>query len=102
MGYGFWSLILVAFIAASLTLQGALNNGFINFNTTWSNEVGQYSPLVPSHLYNCHYAGLWCTCYTNNRGGCTVGCNPNIYKTVVNQTSCPQVSDFILAGFDLL
>ena len=49
--------------------------------------------------YNCTYVGLWCSCYTKNNGGCSVGCSPNIYKTLYNQPDCPQISDLTLAGF---
>ena len=101
MGYGLWTIATIAFISASLTLQTALKNGFIDFYP--NSQLATLSPCVqPStSLYTCHYAGMWCTCFANNQGGCSVGCSPNVYKTRYNQTSCPTVSNFILAGFNL-
>jgi hypothetical protein len=48
--------------------------------------------------FTCTYSGLWCSCYTNNQGGCSVGCSPNAYLTLHNQTGCPQRKNFFLAG----
>ena len=50
--------------------------------------------------YDCEYAGLWCSCYTNDKNGCSVSCSPAIYKTIYNQTSCPAFENFVLAGFN--
>lgn len=104
MGYGLWTLTTIAFISASLTLQTALKNGFIDLSSTSSLTtfpMPRVQPLPSTPLYTCHYAGMWCTCFANNQGGCSVGCSPNVYKTIVNQTSCPQLSNFILAGFNV-
>ena len=51
--------------------------------------------------FTCTYSGLWCSCYTNNRGGCSVGCSPNAYLTLYNQTGCPQRENFFLAGVSI-
>ena len=51
--------------------------------------------------FSCTYGGLWCECYTNNRGGCSVGCSPGIYQTWHNQTGCPQRENFFLVGMEL-
>ena len=99
MGYGLWTLATIAFISASLTLQTALKNGFIDFSP--NSQVATLQPRQLTPLYTCHYAGMWCTCFANNQGGCSVGCSPNVYKTRYNQTSCPTLSNFILAGFNL-
>lgn len=52
--------------------------------------------------FSCTYGGLWCECYTNNRGGCSVGCSPGIYQTWENQTGCPQRENFFLVGMELM
>ena len=60
-------------------------------------------PMVSiSRTFTCEYAGLWCSCYTNDRNGCTVSCSPTIYKKIYNQTSCPPLDNFVLAGFSVL
>jgi hypothetical protein len=102
MGCGLWTVAVIAFITASLTLQTALKNGFIDLSTNTS-LVNVPTTILrsPAPVYTCHYAGMWCTCFTNNHGGCSVGCSPNVYKTRYNQTSCPQLTSFILAGFNL-
>ena len=107
MACGMWSIALLSFVIASLTLQATLKNGFIDFSTTSFLPVEKtptklYLAPPPPNTYTCHYAGMWCTCFANNNGGCSVGCSPNVYKTLFNQTSCPQLSSFILAGFNLV
>lgn len=89
---GMWTMALVSFITASLTLQAALKNGFIY---EYSDEIVVKTPT----LYNCNYAGMWCSCYSNHQGGCDLSCDPNIYKVLHNQTSCPEIPNLILAGF---
>lgn len=55
--------------------------------------------LRPIKSFTCVYSTLWCTCFSNNRGGCTVGCSPNTFQTLYNQTHCPEVDNYVLAGF---
>ena len=94
-----WLVTLISFIIASLTLQAALNTGMINLNM-YSNETAVAFPsTTSSQRFVCHYAGMWCSCYANSRGGCAVSCSPNVYKVLYNQTDCPQLLNFILAGF---
>ena len=85
---------LVSFLTALLTVNSSIQNGIL----TNIAESYIYSPVT---LYNCDYSGMWCSCYTNNRGGCSVGCSPNTYFVLYNQTSCPQVENFVLSGFTL-
>jgi len=49
--------------------------------------------------YNCHYAQLACGCYSKY-GGCGVTCSPTYSYTLYNQTSCPKLQNYFLAGFD--
>ena len=85
---------LVSFITALFTVNASIQNGIL------TNVAYQYLyPNTP--LYTCVYSGLWCSCYSNNNGGCSVGCSPSAYYTLHNKTSCPQMEDFMLAGFTL-
>ena len=89
------SVALVSFITAALTLQATLKNGFLGFDDTYNRDF----PV--KNLYNCSYAGLSCGCFfINNQGGCSISCRPTVYKVLYNQTSCPKLNNFILAGFD--
>ena len=51
--------------------------------------------------FDCHYAKLWCSCRTNYQGGCEVGCSPNTYFTLHNQTSCNKLNDYVLSSFTI-
>lgn len=55
--------------------------------------------MLPGGSYHCHYARLWCGCYSGG-GGCEVGCSPSYVKTLYNQTNCPILQDHYLAGFN--
>lgn len=83
------TIAFISFITASITFDTALKNGFILYQ----------SENLKTIKYNCNYAGMWCSCQTHNNGGCSLGCSPNIYRTLYNQTSCPQLDYLILAGF---
>lgn len=97
-----WSVAVVSFITMALTLQACLKNGLIDLNLDnddGNDEESNELAIFKFHRYTCTYAGMWCSCYANNRGGCSVGCSPNVYRILYNQTDCPQLDNLILAGF---
>lgn len=99
--------LCISFITAALTLQAVLKNGLINLDDLLdrNNSIHYNNRIaIQSNLprYKCSYAGLWCTCYAKNNGGCSVGCTTNIYRTLYNQTSCPRLDPLMLAGFSYM
>ena len=93
--------LIFTLLFAGLTFEIASENKILSRFTLRKSRLSSYFIKT----YDCTYAGLWCSCYTNNKGGCSggcsVGCSPSTYKTLYNQTSCPQIEDFILAGFKI-
>ena len=97
------TVAIISFITMAITLQACLKNGFIDLNFNDSKNFKKSVELVvlKTNRYKCTYAGLWCACYTNNRGGCSVGCCPNTYKILYNQSECFPLDNFVLSGFNL-
>ena len=93
----------VSFITAILTVESSVRQGFIPdfIGSLTSNLQNTNMNTKSNPTYTCVYSGLWCSCYTNNQGGCSVGCSPNAYHTLYNQTACPRLQNFMLAGFTL-
>jgi hypothetical protein len=90
---------LVSFIVSLMTMDASLKNGYIsNFLDNYTQTNGQ---TMNTQTFNCVYSSLHCACYSNNGGGCSVGCSPQRYFSLYNQTSCPQLKNFMLSGFSL-
>ena len=70
-------------------------------NDSNSTDLAVLNNNIGDLRFSCTYGGLWCECYTNNRGGCSVGCSPGIYQTWHNQSGCPQRENFFLVGMEL-
>lgn len=72
---------------------------FVYYVHLFAEEITHNVSEKMAKNYTCEYAGLWCTCYLNGKNGCSVSCSPTIRKKVYNQTSCPPLENFVLAGF---
>ena len=89
-------------IAALALLVAYLNYESVQYNFNLTGFNNSYKINSDNPLYNCTYAGLWCTCFTRKGGGCTVGCSPNTYYKLTLKKECPQVSDFVLSSFQVV
>lgn len=92
-----FQVLFISIVLQSLPFWTELYYSVGSANTTELAVFGNSGNL----RFTCTYGGLWCACYSNNRGGCTVGCSPSIYQTLYNQTGCPQKEQFFLVGMEL-